>query len=246
LGKNFELLQQVEREIAYAGSGAAATVVAPAKGNGFHRNVVNGDAIAQLVQRVFRTPDNLVPRVVVFSGVEAGGGCTSICAATAEALAAVAPGTFCVVDADLRNPSLHQHFGLENRVGLADAIVQPGPIQSFAQRVGGTNLWVLPAGSAKADINALLSSDALQARLTELRSGFTQVLIDSSPLSRCADAIVLGRISDGLLLVLQSDATRREAARNVTESLKNSNVLLLGAVLNRRTFPIPQNLYDRL
>jgi Mrp family chromosome partitioning ATPase len=158
----------------------------------------------------------------------------------------VLPGTVCVVDANFRSPALHQYFNLENRVGLADAIVQAGPIRSFAQRVEGTNLWVLPSGSAKASGNALLSSDALQARMVELRSEFDHVLIDSAPLNGYADAGVLGRISDGLLLVLQSNATRREAARNVIEGLKSSNVRLLGAVLNRRTFPIPQNLYNRL
>ncbi|HVO81125.1 MAG TPA: CpsD/CapB family tyrosine-protein kinase [Terriglobales bacterium] len=245
MSKTFELLQQVERERVHTGPAAVPAVV-PKNGNGVRRNVINGDEIARLVQRLFRASDGVIPRVVVFAGVEPGGGCTSICAATAETLAAVAPGTFCVVDANFRTPSLHQYFNLHNRVGLADAIVQPGPIRSFAQQVDGSNLWVLPGGSPKAEISALLSSDAMQARMTELRSEFNHVLIDSAALNRCTDAITLGRISDGLLLVLQSNATRRETARNVTEGLKSSNVRLLGAVLNKRTFPIPQNLYNRL
>jgi capsular exopolysaccharide synthesis family protein len=245
LSKAFELLQQVERERAYTGSAAVAAVV-PINGNGVRRNVVNSDEIARLVQRVFRASDGVAPQVLVFAGVEPGAGCTSICGAAAEALAAAAAGTFCVVDTHFRRPAMHQYFNLENRVGLADAIVQAGPVRSFAQRVEGTNLWVLPSGSANADSNALLSSPALQARITELRSEFNHVLIDSAPLNGYVDAGVLGRISDGLLLVLQSNATRREAARNVTEGLKSSNVRLLGAVLNKRTFPIPQNLYNRL
>jgi Mrp family chromosome partitioning ATPase len=208
--------------------------------------VVDADEIARLVQRLFRTPDAVVPRVVVFSAVEPGSGCTSICAATAEMLAAVAPGTFCVVDANLRTPSLHEYFNLENRTGLANALVQPGPIQSFAQRVPESNLWVIPAGSSSVDAGALFSSDALQARMAELRSEFNHVLVDASPLNRYTDAIMLGRASDGMLLVLESNMTRREAARNVIDSVKSSNVRLLGAVLNKRTFPIPQNLYDRL
>ena len=245
MSKAFELLQQVEREQGFAGS-AAAVAVAPTNGNGVRRNVVNSDEIARLVQRLFRTPDTVVPRVVVFSSVESGGGCTSICTAAAENLAAVAPGGFCIVDGNLRSPSLHHYFDLENRVGLADALVQAGPIQSFCQRVAGTNLWVLPSGSTPPDVNALLSSDALPARMAELRSEFNHVLVDSAPLNRASDAVLLGRASDGLLLVLESNATRRETARNIMESLKSSNVRLLGAVLNKRTFPIPQNLYDRL
>jgi Mrp family chromosome partitioning ATPase len=245
LSKAFELLQQVENERGFTGP-AAAVAVAPVHRNGVRRNVINADEIARLVQRLFRTPDAIVPRLVVFSAVEPGGGCTSICAATAETLSAVAPGTFCVVDANFRTPSLHEYFGLDNRNGLANALVQPGPIQSFAQRVPESNLWVIPAGSSNVEASTLFSSDALQARMAELRSEFNHVLVDAPPLNRYSDAIMLGRASDGMLLVLESNMTRREAARNVIDSVKSSNVRLLGAVLNKRTFPIPQNLYDRL
>jgi protein-tyrosine kinase len=243
LSKAFELLQQVEREQGFQDRTPA---VSPTNGNGLRRNVVNSEEIARLVQRLFRTPDTVVPRVVVFASVEPGGGCTSICAAAAENLAQVAPGSVCVVDANLRNPGLHRYFGLDNRVGLAQSLLQPGPIQSFCHSLPGTNLWVLPSGSSEADAAALLASDALPARMAELRSQFNHVLIDAAPVNRATDAVLLGRVSDGLLLVLESNATRREKARNAIESLKSSNVRLLGAVLNKRTFPIPQNLYDRL
>jgi Mrp family chromosome partitioning ATPase len=56
----------------------------------------------------------------------------------------------------------------------------------------------------------------------------------------------LGRFADGIVLVLQSNATRREAALKAKESFEVASVRLLGAVLNKRTFPIPQNLYQRL
>ncbi len=86
----------------------------------------------------------------------------------------------------------------------------------------------------------------MRARMAELNQAFDHVLVDSPALNRSSDALVLGRMVDGLLLVLQSNATKRETARNVIASIRNANVNLLGAVLNKRTFPIPQNLYDRL
>jgi capsular exopolysaccharide synthesis family protein len=246
LSKAFDLIQQVEQERQGYLASAVAPAIVPRNGNGVRKHVVDAEEITRLVQRLFRTPETTVAGVVVFSSVEAGSGCTSICAATAETLAGLAPGSFCVVDANLRNPSLHHYFGLENRIGLVDAIVQPGPIQSFAQRVAGTNLWVLPSGVVKLDPNALLHSEVLQARLGELRASFNHVLIDTPPLNRCGDALLVGRASDGLLLVLESNATRKQAARNAAESLKSSNVRVLGAVLNKRTYPIPDKLYHRL
>lgn len=238
MSKAFELLQNVEAE--------RGTGVGPVPVN-IHRvrpSVVDQEEITRLVQRVFRAPD--APRSVLFAGIDAGDGCTSICIAAAENLAATAPGTICLVDANLRSPSIHRHFEISNSIGLAEAIVQPGAIHNFAQRIAGTNLWVLPSGAGAATAQSLIGSDGMRARMAELNQSFDHVLVDSPALNPSSDALILGRLVDGMLLVLQSNATRRETARTVIAGIRNANVNLLGAVLNKRTFPIPQNLYDRL
>jgi succinoglycan biosynthesis transport protein ExoP len=56
----------------------------------------------------------------------------------------------------------------------------------------------------------------------------------------------LGQLTDGLVLVLEANSTRREAALRITENLNAAHVQILGAVLNKRTFPIPGPLYSRL
>jgi len=238
LSKAFELLQNVDME--------PGTKMGPVPVNG-HRvrsSVVDQEEITRLVQRVFR--DANAPRSVLLSAVDPGDGCSSICAAAAETLAATAPGTVCLVDANLRSPSLHQRFEIENSVGLAEAILQPGAIHNFMHRVAGTNLWVLPSGAGSAAVAVLVGSEGMRARMGELREAFDHVLIDSPPLNRFPDAVVLGRLVDGMLMVLQSNTTRKETARTLIDSIRNAKVNLLGAVLNKRTFPIPQNLYDRL
>jgi Mrp family chromosome partitioning ATPase len=236
LSKAFELLQSVEME--------RGTGVGPVPVNRVRPSVIGQEEITRLIQRVFRVPD--APRSVLFAGIDPGDGCTSVCAATAENLASTAPGSVCVVDANLRNPSLHRYFEIGNSMGLAEALVQPGAIHNFAQHISGTNLWVLPSGSGIASAQGQLGSDAMRARMAELNQSFDNVLVDSPALNRASDALVLGRLVDGMLLVLQSNATRRETARTVIAGIRNANVNLLGAVLNKRTFPIPQNLYDRL
>jgi Mrp family chromosome partitioning ATPase len=86
----------------------------------------------------------------------------------------------------------------------------------------------------------------MKERIAELRSAFDYVLIDAPPLNSYADAMVFGRLADGVVLVLEANATRREAAVRVTESLKATRIPVLGAVLNKRTFPIPSALYKRI
>jgi len=53
-------------------------------------------------------------------------------------------------------------------------------------------------------------------------------------------------LADGLVVVLEANATRREAAVRITDTLRASNVRVLGAVLNKRTFPIPESVYSLL
>jgi protein-tyrosine kinase len=72
------------------------------------------------------------------------------------------------------------------------------------------------------------------------------VLVDAPPLSRYADAVTLGQVTDGFVLVLEANATRREVAQMAADSLRAANIRILGAVLNKRTFPIPTSLYKKL
>ena len=185
------------------------------------------------------------PRTVVFSSVQ-GNGSTEICCRAGEVLAAQGSGSVCLVDANLRAPSLHQLLGVAKSPGLADATVKPGPIKDFTVRIAGGNLWLLPSGSSAAETQGLFASDRLRSRIGELREEFDYVLIDAPPVSSCADAVLLGQMADGVILVVEANSTRRETARMAKETFESAKVKLLGAILNNRTFPIPEALYRKL
>ena len=72
------------------------------------------------------------------------------------------------------------------------------------------------------------------------------ILIDAPPINTYVDAALLGRMADGLVMIVQANHTRREAAQRAKEILDAAGVRVLGAVLNKRTFPIPEFLYRRL
>ena len=69
---------------------------------------------------------------------------------------------------------------------------------------------------------------------------------DKSTITLLRDAVALGQLSDGLVLILEADSTRREAASVVADTLRSANVNILAAVLNKRSFPIPDAIYKRL
>jgi succinoglycan biosynthesis transport protein ExoP len=179
-------------------------------------------------------------QVVVFSAVEPGNGCTFICARTAEILAADPENSVCLIDANFRSPGLHHEF---------EGTLKHSPEQEWAlTRIRGMNLWFLSYRPSSTGGDELTAGglDRFQTTISELRKEFTHVLIDAPPLTGCADAAILGRMADGLVMVLEANDTRRESAQKAKEMLEANGVQLLGAVLNKRTFPIPEPLYRRL
>jgi Mrp family chromosome partitioning ATPase len=258
MSRNFELLQQVEQvEIAasadvgarpengqWSAPAESAEIVAatlPEMGE------QSREQVAKLVRQLFPSPAG--SRTVVFAGVEPGNGGSWMTVHCARMLAAQTQGAVCVVDGNLRTPTLHEYFGVSNHHGLSDLMRQGGPISSYVQRLEGTrNLWLMSCGSETGPDGSgvLLSAEALRARMQELRTGFEYVLIDAPALSLYGDATVLGQAADGLALVIAEQDTRKENARHAVEDLNKANVRVLGAVLNKRTFPIPQKIYDRL
>jgi Mrp family chromosome partitioning ATPase len=263
MSRNYELLRRAGREDLLFGRSSTDSLPdnghprlevgrqassASLRNNGHLRPDLGRQAqeeVVKLVQRVFVSLNSHAPRAVVFSSVQ-GNGSSEICSRAGQVLAAQVSGSVCLVDANLRAPSLHQLLGVGMVPGLVDATVKPGPIKDFATRIAGGNLWLVPTGWPSAEAPSLLASDRLRLRMRELRAQFDYVLIDAPPVSSYADAVLLGQMADGAILVVEANSTRRETARMAKETFANAKVELLGAILNNRTFPIPEALYRKL
>jgi Mrp family chromosome partitioning ATPase len=96
------------------------------------------------------------------------------------------------------------------------------------------------------DMTPQQSLERMGGRMAELRSEFDYVLLDVAPLNSSNHGIVLGSWCDGVALVLKANSSSRRGARKSVEDLRAAKVPLLGAILNQRTFPIPQSIYSRL
>jgi succinoglycan biosynthesis transport protein ExoP len=263
MSKHFELMQEMEKERQSSSHVVSTPIVSPENEPPLGRSTpvfsseseprtgpgrprwANEEAL-RLVQQIFLLQTQQTPRVVVFAGIEHGNGCTQICTSVAETLAKHSMKPVCLVDANFRSPALPEMYGTLNHHGLTDALLGEGPIGSFAKRINDDDLWLLSCGSLAADSPNLFTSERLGERLLELRHDFEFVIIDAPPLTDYSDAVVLGQHSDGMVMVLEANATRREAAAAAAASLRSVNVPILAAVLNKRTFPIPEKIYNRL
>jgi len=246
VSKNYELLRETGKDLdLFKADAAESPGVSPIpvhlNGGGRVR-----EEVMRLIQRTFLTGSPGAPRFVVFTGVDHGNGCSWVCARAAEALAAHVEGTVCVVEANLNTQSLHRYFGVTRGGGAADATLKRGPLHKLAQSIRGTNLYLMPGQALCSDNSGAMNPEHLKSRFAELCAEFSYVLVDAPPASESTESLVFGRLADGVVLVIEAHATRRESARKVKENLEAANVRLLGAVLNKRTFPIPESLYGKL
>ncbi|MFZ0431242.1 MAG: CpsD/CapB family tyrosine-protein kinase [Candidatus Acidiferrales bacterium] len=252
MSRNFDILQRADGRPGgfppHGGANAPNVRDIPASPHRSHaRRDAAGDEVAKLVQRLFILPEGgKALQAVAFCGVGEGDGCSWVCAHAGEYLAEQATGTVCIVDANLRSPSLHKYFHLDQTPGFTESARDARPMHEFARRASGTHLWLIPAGATGGEPNGALNPARLRGHMADLRSEFDHILIDTPALSAYHDAILLGQAADGVVLVVGSHSTRREPARIAKEGLEAANLPVLGAVLNRRTFPIPEKLYRKL
>jgi capsular exopolysaccharide synthesis family protein len=244
MSRNFELMRQIEGERSFRQRRSAEILP------GLNENPLRlddaygiGNEALRLMQRIFLLQAQDPPRMVVFASVNHGDGCSQICASVAEILAKNSLGSVCLVEANFRSPALPGLFGTTNHHGLTDALLGKEPIRSYAKPISSDNLSLLSSGALAEGSANLLTTERIKARLTELRAEFTFVIIDAPPLGRYGDALAIGQLTDGLVLILEAGSTRKEAAQAAVSAVRASSIPILGAVLNKRTFPIPEKIY---
>ena len=139
-----------------------------------------------------------------------------------------------VVDGDLRAPTQHRVFSLENSDGLTTLLLSDQvPAIRSVQRTVHTNVSVLTSGPIPSNPSELLGSGRMRDVLLELRDQFDLVLIDSPPLLGVTDASVLSALMDSIVLVVRPGRTRTGELRAMVEQVAGSGKPILGVVFNR-------------
>ena len=252
MSRNYELLSQIgkaqaaiERDVSPATT--ATQEVLPEVSMPFSLQIEGAakNEIARLVHRLFILPSAEAPRRVAFVGPESGVGNSWLCAHAGAVLASQVGGSVCLVDCNFRSPALYKLVGVENNVGLADSLTRNGSIRRYTQQLG-RNLWMVSSGVMDENGEQLLTSDRMRQRLSELSAEFDYVLMDVASLDSCNHGIIFGGTCDGVVLVFKANSSRRATARQALQQFQAVNIRVLGAVLNQRTFPIPDRIYKLL
>ena len=138
-----------------------------------------------------------------------------------------------LVDSDLRQPALHEQFGVRPKRGLVALLEkQETDLQRAIHDTPLPGLRLLPAGQVHPHAAEALSQPEMAAIVSELRQMADYVLLDSPPVLGVADASILAQQADGVLLVVKMGRTRRAAVREAVARLERFRVPILGTVLN--------------
>ena len=136
------------------------------------------------------------------------------------------------VDADLRLPQQHSLFGLEQQgEGLTGALLA-GNIDSHLQKVEVDGLRILPSGKLPSDPVEVIGSAKMRDLIHKLKKTANLVLIDCPPVLPVADASLLATLTDGVLLVIRANQTRKSLALETLQGLNQAGAKVIGVVLN--------------
>lgn len=137
-----------------------------------------------------------------------------------------------LIDADLRRPVVHSIFNTDRRVGLTNVLIGRAKLEEAIIQTEINNLSIITCGTLPPNPSELLGSAPMDKFIAELKTKFDVVLFDTPPVIAVTDAAVLGSKVDGMILVVKSGQTDKEACFRAHSLLKNVKTTILGALLN--------------
>jgi capsular exopolysaccharide synthesis family protein len=185
--------------------------------------------------RLFYALVDAPPKVIVLTSAGHGEGKSTTTANLGVTLAQAGKNTL-LLDCDLRKPTLHELFRTRNLVGLVDILIgERGPQEVWQEPI--PKLKLIPSGPPPPNPAELLSSRRFTEFLDHTRQEFEYVLVDTPTMGRVSDSAILAANADGVLLVLDSQRTRKRSLKQALRNLEGVGANVLGTVMNNYEGP---------
>jgi capsular exopolysaccharide synthesis family protein len=184
-------------------------------------------------------------KALLFSSSTAGEGNSTVLINFAITLASGGDKVL-LVDANLRNPTLHDLFNVEIKGGLTELLLENNTLKDVIKRTQIKNLSVITGGIPHSNPFSVFESQSLDSFIGQMKAQADWVLFDSPPIHSYNDSSTLAAKMDGVVMVVQAEKTRWEVAQSAKERIGNSKVKILGVILNKRKLYIPGWAYKIL
>jgi len=170
-------------------------------------------------------------RLLMVTSADYGEGKTTLAAHLASSLARAGRKTL-LLDADLRQPSVHGLFELPLQPGFSEILMGEVDTPDSLQSTSLEGLWVMTAGQWDREVIQCLARDGVQGIMEKLKEEFDFVVIDSPPILPSNDALLVGQNADAVLLAVRSGISQTPKVYAASQRLSSLGINVLGAVVN--------------
>jgi capsular exopolysaccharide synthesis family protein len=206
----------------------------------------NFDSYEDILTRLHtRYPGESI-KSIMFTSTVHGGGATTTAINFAKTLVRDSHVKVLLMDGNLRTPNLGRIFNINKNQGLSDIVFENDYKAFKVIKYGKSHLFVLASGGNHTGPVSLFESKRFDAFLNKARKWFDYVIMDSAPLPSFAESRTLCEKVDGVVMVLESGKVRQHVALRAKKELEDAGARILGVVLNRRKYYIPDWVYKRL
>ena len=177
--------------------------------------------------------------IAVTSGVT-NEGKTTLATQLAMSISRATHKNVLLVDGDLRAPDVQQMFDLNSEIGLCDVLRGDVEVSDAIASSWEDDLFILPAGRLKGDSPHRLVSDGNIGKLfDDLRQKYDYIIVDTSPVLSSSEALMMGQVSDDVIISVMRDVSRVEQVKRVQERFQLADIQPAGCVVSG----IPQGKY---
>ncbi|WP_411334082.1 CpsD/CapB family tyrosine-protein kinase [Metabacillus indicus] len=139
-----------------------------------------------------------------------------------------------LIDSDLRKPTAHYTFKVDNHAGLTNVLTRQSSLSQAVKYTEQKNLYLLTSGPIPPNPSELLASKGMKQLIEDAKMDYDLIIFDTPPVLVVTDAQILSNAVDGVVLVISSGKTELEGAVKAKEALLQSQARIIGTVLNNK------------
>jgi len=192
-----------------------------------------------------RRPDGSV-RSILFAGTSPGDGSSTLAVNYATLLSQDSGRMVLLMDLNAESPKAHEAVETNRSQVLTDDGFGEGQRVFRVKKVGPGNLYLLVSGRENGKYGEFLEADRIDQFLKMIYEKFDYLIIATPSVSGPYKARAFCAKVDGIIMVILAGKTRRQIAIKAKETMEDAGGKLLGVVLNRRKYYIPESIYRRL
>jgi len=138
-----------------------------------------------------------------------------------------------LVDADMRKPQLHRVYETDNKTGLSSYLSGQSLFKEIVHKTSVENLSIIPCGPHPPNPSELLASNKMSEFITTAEKDFDLIFFDAPPLMMVTDAVILSKIVNGTVILLESGKTSKKIVPVLRKKLDNAKSRVIGLVINK-------------